>query len=50
MRTERSKRLRAAKDLDALADHADRANLYEWTAPDLSAINAVYHERVGALT
>lgn len=42
--------LKAKKDIDALAEEADKANLYEWTAPDLSAINAVYHERVGALT
>ena len=49
-RDEIVKNLRAAENLEALADEADKANVYEWTAPDLGAINAAYHERVDALS
>ena len=42
--------LRKAKTIDALAEEADKANLYTWTKADLGAINAVYHEQIAKLS
>lgn len=43
-------KLRKATTIDALAEEADKANLYEWTKADLGAINGVYHEQIAKLS
>lgn len=43
------KKIRAAKTVDAAADAMDESNLYEWTKPDIGAINETYNTRCAEL-